>query len=230
MKRRNESGNVLFLILIAVALFAALSYAVTQNNRSGGGANDNTTGTIHAAQINQFPTFIRAQIQRMLMNKIEVEQLQFNPPSALAALDDVRFGIFHPQFGMTYGRADPTLMANEQQGTWYFNMNFEIDSIGTSQAASTHGNDLVAFLPGIKEGICRKINQEIAISDFDIPSVNDASYFTNAEEQMDNTYALPLTETIIGGANLIELRAQPFGCFHETASDTYIYYFAVYER
>lgn len=226
--KSTQSGNVLFLILIAVVLFSALAYAVTQSSQGTPGGDDGNAGQVNAAQITQFPNFVRAQVMRMMMNRIEVTDLEFNPPSEFGTLTADDVGVFHPSFGTTYVAASPSIMANDAQGQWNFNMNFEVDSIGTSQASSFVGNDLIGFLTGVKASVCLKINELLALDA--IPTVNDISYFNEASENMDDTYTQPSGETIIGGANLTEFSTEPFGCFQETVSGSHIYYFAIFER
>lgn len=63
-KSNNQSGNVLFLILIAVALFAALSYAVTQSTRGGGNADDETS-LISSASLTQYPASLKLSMLRL---------------------------------------------------------------------------------------------------------------------------------------------------------------------
>lgn len=63
---RRENGNALFLILIAVALFAALSYAIT-NSRRGGGNIDRETATLNAASLVQMTTLLRSAADRMVL-------------------------------------------------------------------------------------------------------------------------------------------------------------------
>jgi len=63
----KEQGNVLFLILIAVALFAALSYAVTQSTRGGG--DNRERPQITAALVSQYFNAIETAITRLKIIK-----------------------------------------------------------------------------------------------------------------------------------------------------------------
>lgn len=61
----RSSGNVLFLILVAVALFAALSYAVTHSTRSGGGDIAKEKATLAAGVSDDCNATVNAAVTRM---------------------------------------------------------------------------------------------------------------------------------------------------------------------
>lgn len=75
-KRR---GNILFLILLAVVLFAALSYAVTQSLRGGGSNANAEKGAVKAADVVNYFTNIRMAVQRIrLVNQCSDIQISFD--------------------------------------------------------------------------------------------------------------------------------------------------------
>lgn len=231
--RQNESGNVLFLILIAVALFAALSYAVTQSTRSGGGGTDGETSLVNSAQLTQYPAGVRTSLVRMVINGIDVSELEFNPPSDFSdctgAPSSHEQCVFHPDGGgATYVKSPPDLMADGSTGQWYFNGHFEILNIGTSSAGNASGNDIIAFLPGIASTLCNRINEELGIGSAVINNGGDWS--TEYTEYMDDTYTIPSSETVIGDGSTPDLSGQPFGCFQNNADSEYVYYHVLIER
>lgn len=248
MKRTNESGNVLFLILIAVALFAALSYAVTSSSRSGGGDAASESNLINSAQVTQYPSSVRTAIVRMIINSTTDSQLLFEGPSDFANLSTPaleRRGVFHPSGGgATRVSSTPDIMASGSQGTWIFTSDFGITQIGTTDA--TNGsNDIIAFLPGVAESICKRINTELGISvtpDADSDGVPDSGIalanIPVIADEMDtgNQGIGPAAQgasKVIGGAGLSN---QPFGCadFDATTDQTddsdLVYYHVLIER
>jgi hypothetical protein len=222
--RENQNGNVLFLILIAVALFAALSYAVTQSTRSGSGNADKEQAGINAAQLTQYPTSVRTSVVRMVISGTSPSALEFNTPSGnYDGLTSPSVGVFHPSGGAaTYSTAPASMMDSGNPGTWYFNASLAIQNVGTNA-----GNDYIAFLPGITSSLCSRINDDLGITGDTTLGGTPATIKAAYETLMDDSYTVPGVVHTIGDSDSEGLEGQAFGCFTNGAE--YVYYHLLYE-
>ncbi len=225
-----ENGNVLFLILIAVALFAALSYAVTSSTRSSGGDASSETNLISSAQITQYPSSISTAIIRMIISGTDPTEVRFNRPAEYTDLDSTEIGVFHPAGGgSTYNPAPADIMVSGNAGQWVFNAELEVPDIGIAGAG---GNDIIAYLIGIKQSICKKINKEHGLGDVAPLLTADRSgdYADRMFDDGNSDYTVPTVDSpdIDDGSNSFD--GQPFGCFQNFGGGDYVYYHVVVER
>lgn len=231
-ERNGERGNVLFLILIAVALFAALSYAVTQSTRSGAGSSDSETGLINSAQLTQYPAGVRTAVVRMIIGGVETSNLSFNPPSDFINItNNLAWHVFHPTGGgATFANAPGDVMQSGNPARWNFNAKNQINLIGTTQgtgAPTAQTADIIAFLPGISQSICNRINQELGITG---PIAETGIDVTTNMDSTANGGTAPVWAPYSGtiGADASGLDGQPFGCFSQGGIN--VYYHVLVER
>lgn len=238
--RQKERGNVLFLILIAVALFAALSYVVTQSTRSGGGSTEREKNILSGAQMTQYPTALRTAIIRMVLSGVAAENIKFNAPASFGSIS-VNQLVFHPQGGGASFQMGPQELSatNNSQLPWFFNGSFYVPGIGMDTAG---GNEIIAFLPGISQGICKQVNEELGVNlgactpdvtGGEIPAANLAQ--ASIEAQMIDNYVLPAaiqTPLACDGASAANnaFLRQSAGCFHTTTPSRYVFYSVLLER
>lgn len=231
--RQGESGNVLFLILIAVALFAALSYAVTQSTRSGGGTSDNETSLINSAQLTQYPAGVRTAVVRMIIGGTDVNNIEFNPPSNFVVGREA-VEVFHPTGGgATYANAPTEIMdpsGGNTGGVWIFNGENQINFIGTSDAGGPEQAtaDVIAFLSGVTQSICNRLNGELGISGA-IPVESGLDVTTLMDDSNPNICDPTCAGGTIGG-DVTALDGQPYGCFRNGGAGPYVYYHVLVER
>lgn len=166
-KACRSQGNVLFLILIAVALFAALSYAVISSTRGGTSSISDDKARTTAAQLLSYGNQLQVAIDRVrLSNGCDISQVSFLPPPFTSTTNtyynsnapaNFRCHVFHPNGGQA--AYDKNLAV---QG---FESGIAINGIGTT-CASAECDDLYYYVRLTNNysvdnalTICRQINK-----------------------------------------------------------------------
>lgn len=163
----HDAGNALFLILIAVALFAALSYAMTRSGAGGGGGISNETAELNAAAIIQYAGQVGQAVDRLLVlgactdtqlsfeNNIVTGYAYANLPGGDKSchIFDVAGG------GVDFKKPPPGANQGED---WLFTYARFVKLNGDTglTAAST---DLIMVLPNITLALCKKLNAKLPI-------------------------------------------------------------------
>ena len=182
---KNQSGNVLFLILIAVALFAALGYAVSNSSRSGGSSPTKDKIETNASAIIQYVSVIRSSIQKMrLANNCQDTQLDFssliyqrnngNPidPSNTSVPSGFRCHLFSSAGGSVVpivppagSLAPPTAVATQWKPGHYGVLVYQLKNIGTDDAGGTESaNDLMYQMNYLTKETCLALNDKLGVA------------------------------------------------------------------
>jgi hypothetical protein len=160
--RESEQGNIFFYILIAIALFAALGYAVS---RSGSGKGlDQERARLVASELMAQANSVRDAVARMRVKGITREQISFQNnivtagyTNAACTTDFCR--VFLPDGGGMMWPQPPS-GASTTGLQWLFSSDLSIANIGrdTGCAAATPCGDLAMMLADIDDNVCRHIN------------------------------------------------------------------------
>lgn len=182
---KHQTGNILFLILIAVALFAALSYAITSSSRTGQSTISKDKAKLAASQILQYGAKIEQTISKLrLINgctdtQISFERAPFDSSDPYyvnpLAPPDFRCHIFHPNGGGQSPLEFQSEWRGQQGLTNYVNELFFtgndcIPAIGSGKNSSCWNNntsddtDLKIVTADIADELCDQINELLDIT------------------------------------------------------------------
>lgn len=227
---KSERGTALFLILLAVVLFAALSYAVT-NSMPGDGKDGSTeSAAARAADLVGYATSIQQAITRMrLVNNCKDTDISFE--TSQSGYDyshtpavQARCKVYDPAGGNIPYRVEKkwylpdTNMASWIPWMWWNTGDQAITNIGTSKA------ELIIATVLIDYEVCRAINKSVGITyTGDMPPLNTG---TGLNDVFTGTYVD--SNTALGGP----YAGKPYACVghSDPLTNPPMFYFVVIER
>lgn len=219
----SDSGNVLFLILIGIALFAAFTMAVTRTSRTDTG-NSPQQDKLDATRIMQYGGTLKSAVELLRgANGISEGDISFangtvsgygtvgaNPTAEVFNASGGAISYEAPETRWL----DGVSTAQTGYGEWIFTGTNKVRRLATDCEAASCA-ELLAILPYIKKSVCLQLNKAI---------VNDATVHP-AEDGIDLTKFQPSGYSFV--ADLYANGGQYDGlskfCIFDSSADRYFY-------
>jgi hypothetical protein len=222
--RRGESGNMLFYILAAIVLLAALCYAVAQG---GNGSFDSMTSNkthLTATGLIDYADSVGKAVQRLRLRGSAVSALSFANP----ALADASYGtygdapdseIFNPAGGALIYKRAPAEATTTGTEDYLFLSGDAIKNIGTTCTEESCA-DLVMALPNVQKPVCIELNKMLQVGNPGAEPPSDTAF--DDEATFKGTFED--TPKVIGNtAPGAALAGKSEGCLAVSATE-YLYY------
>ncbi len=231
---KDQSGNVLFYILIAVALLAALSYTVAQSSRGGTSNLNKERSALYATEIIEYGNILTQAVSQIRLRGYQATEISFENNMVAgytnANCTDSECKIFNINGGGISWLSPKTGVNDGNE--WFITGGPCIPDIGIGDAACTAlsgSSELVIFLPNVDKDICLQINKKLGINNIaDSPP-----------QEPSNAYILDDSRKWTGSWNDIHQISGAFtglhsGCFEGGGTDpipgTYHYYQVLISR
>lgn len=222
-ENRGERGSVFFYVLLAIALFAALTYAVSRDK--GGSTNIFTDkqAKLAAQEIIEYGNTVANAVQKLRLRGCTDTQISFENDIVAGytnpnAPSDKSCHVFDINGGSIQFQQAPEPYANtgplHYEGKYSFIYNTEWVGNGTTCGDPTCG-DLLLILQPLDENICEVINKHLGYSTLPEDTAYGGVQFTGIYSATYNTLA--------DEANGAEVIGKSAACFLRTNDNAYIY-------
>lgn len=221
--RRDERGNVFVVILLAIALFAALSFTVSRSMQTD--TSTNLMGQelqLAAGDILTYVQKLERGMNRLRNRGISENDISLIHPSTGTLYEHGtprpdNHKLFHPSGGGVVWQ-EPQTGVNDGS-PWFFTGSTCIPNLGFGAAGcdsdSTSNEELLAVLRNLDQDVCTRLNSELGIAG--IPTDSGGGFSTTA-----------FVGTFSDGTEITLSATYRQVCFED--SGAYHFYSAILER
>ena len=218
----RSSGNVFLYVLIAVVLFAGLSFALSRSNDSAP-QNDISAAQTEAAvsEILAYAAHAQSAVEQMIMNGANFDDISSMIPSNSSFNTAPTINkLYHPDGGGLQYKSPPlsAVVPNISPESSYV-----LGRIRNVLWTPTNQFDFIFFVYGLNETVCRALNQKI-LNTLDIPIWSEYSKFI-----MNSIVNNGLTAEIIDDDSCPDCKDRASVCVKDL-NDRYVFYMTLVAR